>query len=120
VRAAVAGALGRLGKGAGASADAVAAALDAAANDRDEDVRAAAKAAKGGKAGALPARDEWRVFYVVDPSTDDKPVREEPYFLIGGDGLVWATYTDARGQVVSEHFPGGDAVVAPQSRESEY
>ena len=118
VRIAAAQALGRLGKGAGASAEAVAAALAAATSDRDAEVQAAAKVATEGK--AAPARDEWRVFYVVDPSTDDKPVREEPYFVIGDDGLVWATYTDARGQIVSEHFPAGDAVVAPQSRESEY
>lgn len=112
VRAAAALALGRIGK-----RDA---ALAAAATDRDPLVREAVAAARGGKLAPPPPRDEWRVFYVVDPATDDRPVREEPYFLIGDDGLVWATYTDARGQVTAEHFPAGDAIVAPQSRESEY
>jgi hypothetical protein len=122
VRIAVARALGSLSASQGADAAAgIATALDAAASgDRDPDVRAAALAARSGAPAAAPARDEWRVFYVVDPSSDDKPVREEPYFVIGDDGLVWATYTDARGEIVSEHFPEGDALVAPASRESEY
>ena len=68
-------------------------------------------------AGATPARDEWRVFQVVDPAVDDAPVREEPYVAIGADGYAWATYTDRRGLIVSEHFPAGDATVLPASAE---
>jgi hypothetical protein len=76
--------------------------------------------ARAAKAPALPARREWRSFYVVDPEADDASVRQEPYFLRGGDRLVWATYTDARGEITSEHFPAGDAVVAARGRENEY
>ena len=66
------------------------------------------------------ARSEWRTFYVVDPTADDAPVREEPYFVKTPDNLVWATYTDARGEITSEHVPPGDADVWPASREAEY
>jgi len=37
-----------------------------------------------------------------------------------GDGLVWATYSDARGDITSEHFPHGDATALAASREGEY
>jgi hypothetical protein len=33
---------------------------------------------------------------------------------------VWATYTDARGEITSEHVPPGDATTWPASREPEY
>ena len=46
-------------------------------------------------------------------------MRQEAYFLIGTDHLVWATYTDARGEIATEHFPAGDATVLPASREAE-
>ncbi|MCE9578322.1 MAG: hypothetical protein K8W52_34665, partial [Deltaproteobacteria bacterium] len=77
-------------------------------------VRAAATAAP-----AAIARGEWRSFYVVDAETDDSPVRQEPYALLGADGWAWATYTDARGEIASEHFPAGDATVEPRSREAD-
>ncbi len=85
------------------------------ASDASPHVRDAAKA----KLQPAP-RTEWRTFYVVDPTADDAPVREEPYFIRTPDGLVWATYTDARGEITSEHVPPGDADVWPASRESEY
>lgn len=86
-----------------ASADAAAKTLAAiATGDADERVRALAKA--GAPAAATP-RDDWRNFYVVDPAADDAPVRQEPYFVHGSDGVVWATYTDARGELASEHLP---------------
>lgn len=116
VRAAAATTLTRL-RGAEGGDPVTVALAHAASSDRDDQVRAAAAATTP---AAAPPRDEWRVFYVVDPSADDKAVREEPYFVIGADALVWATYTDARGELAAEHFPAGDAVVAPQSRESEY
>ena len=72
--------------------------------DPDADVKAAAKAALVGRA-PTPARNDWRNFYVVDPSADDAAVRQEPYFVHTSDGLVWATYTDARGEIASEHLP---------------
>lgn len=65
-------------------------------------------------------RTEWRVFQVVDPGADDAPVRQEAYFLHAADGLVTAAYTDARGEITSEHMPAGDVVVWPASREFEY
>ncbi len=47
-----------------------------------------------------------------------------PYFIAsaGGDGIVWATYTDARGEITSEHVPPGTdrADVWAGGRESEY
>lgn len=92
------------------------AALKLAETDPDPDVRAAAKA----PATPLPPRDEWRLFYVVDASADDAPVRQEPYFVHTPDGLVWASYTDARGDLANEHMPAGDAVVWAGSREAEY
>lgn len=120
VREAAARTLGRA-KLSGDAATSARAALDAAAqHDREPSVRQAAAAALAGDAPAAPPRDEWRLFYVVDAAADDKPVKQEPYFVLGADGLAWATYTDARGDIASEHFPAGEAIVAPQSRESEY
>jgi hypothetical protein len=60
------------------------------------------------------------MFYVVDTASDDAPVRQEPYFVQTADGIVWATYTDARGEIASEHVPTGDALPWPASRETEY
>lgn len=103
-----------------------AAALKSAADGKDDpQVREAAREAgkwlaPGGAVPALPARTEWRTFYVVDPGADDAPVRQEQYFVHAGDGVVWAGYTDARGELASEHMPPGDAVVWAASRESEY
>ena len=42
------------------------------------------------------ARSDWRSFHFVDPDRDDAPVRQEPYFVAGADGLVTALYSDAR------------------------
>ncbi len=92
------------------------AALKLAESDSDPEIKAAARAA----ASPIPARDEWRLFYVVDASADDAPVRQEPYFVHTPDELVWATYTDARGELASEHIPGGDATASAASREAEY
>ena len=95
----------------------------AAADDPDPRVRDAAKAAQ---AGVPPpaARTEWRTYYVVDPGADDAPVRQERYFVHTHlDDLVWATYTDARGELTTEHVPAGeraDETVMGASRESEY
>jgi len=87
--------------------------------DLDLGVKTAAKAAQGPVAAPV-ARTEWRTFYVVDPSADDAPVRQEQYFVHTPDGVVWASYTDARGELTSEHVPAGDAIVWPASREAEY
>lgn len=92
-------------------------ALAAAAQDADPEVKAMATASA---APAIPARSEWRTFYVVDPSNDDAPVRQEQYFVVAADGVVWASYTDARGELSSEHVPAGDADVWPATREAEY
>ena len=100
-----------------------AAGLDAAvAQAKDHTLAELARHALAGQTTALPvaARDEWRIFYVVDPSADDAPARQEPYFIVGADGLVWATYTDARGDITTEHFPAGDAVVMSATRQAEY
>ncbi|HWO23073.1 MAG TPA: HEAT repeat domain-containing protein [Kofleriaceae bacterium] len=104
---------------------AAAALKTAEASDSDAQVREAAREAgkwlaPGGAVPPLPARTEWRTFYVVDPGTDDAPVRQEQYFVHTADGLIWASYTDGRGELSSEHMPPGDAVISPASRESEY
>lgn len=67
-----------------------------------------------------PARTEWRSFHIVDPSDDDAPVRHEAYFVHTPDDLVWASYTDGRGELNTEHVSPGDPIVWPASRESEY
>jgi hypothetical protein len=72
------------------------------------------------KSAPPPARTEWRTFYVVDPTADDAPVRQEQYFVHTSDALVWAAYTDARGELNSEHVPPGETTVWPASREAEY
>ncbi len=113
VRVAAARGLARLG-----GARATAALNNAAATDADAEVIAAARATT--PPPPIPARNEWRTFYVVDPSADDAPVRQEQYFVHTSDGLVWASYTDARGELSSEHVPAGDADVWPASREAEY
>jgi hypothetical protein len=82
-------------------------------------VRAAAKAPQAPLA-PQPPPDEWRTVYLVDPPADHAPGRQEPYFVHTPDGLVWASYTDARGELTSEHVPSGDATVAPASREHDY
>jgi HEAT repeat protein len=120
VRIAAARGLARLG-----GPKAAAALKTAEGGDSDPQVREAAReAAKwlapGGAVPPLPARTEWRTFYVVDPGTDDAPVRQEQYFVHTADGMIWASYTDARGELSSEHMPPGDAVISPASRESEY
>ncbi len=93
----------------------------AARNEIDPNVEAAIKAAQAG-APPLVARDQWRTFQVVDPSADDAPVRQERYFVHGPDGIVWASYTDARGELNSEHVAAGTdrQHVRPASREAEY
>ena len=72
------------------------------------------------RSAAPTARTEWRSFYVVDPSADDAAVRQEQYFVYTSDGLVWAAYTDARGELTSEHVPSGDPIVWSASREAEF
>ncbi|MGN6110579.1 MAG: HEAT repeat domain-containing protein [Kofleriaceae bacterium] len=111
VRVSAARALARVG-----GTQAAAARKIAADTDGEPDVRAAARES----APEIPAREEWRTFYVVEPSEDDAPVRQEPYFVHTSDGLVWAGYTDARGELDNEHMPPGDAAVWPASRETEY
>lgn len=90
-------------------------------DDSDPLVQAAARAAQG-PAPALIARTEWRTFQVVDASADNAPVRQEPYFVHGPDGVVWASTTDARGELDSEHVAPGTEQddVRPASREAEY
>jgi hypothetical protein len=123
VRIAAAGALARARDGANKELAAkIASALAAAENDGDAHARQAAKAAQAAPP-ALPARTSWVVFQVVDKTADDAPVRQEPYFVHTPDGVVWATYSDAKGEIVSEHVPPGDSSawpVMPASRESEY
>ena len=87
--------------------------------EADPGVKAAAKLAQAG-VPAPEARTEWRVWQVVDPNADDAPVRQEPYFVHTADGLVTASYTDARGELTSEHVPPGPIEVWAASRETEY
>jgi HEAT repeat protein len=120
VRIAAAQGLARIAVGANKDfAARVASALsNAAHNETDSSVAQAAQQA----AAPLPARNNWRTFQVVDPSADDAPVRQEPYFVQGPDEVVWASYTDARGELNSEHIAAGteQELVHPASREPEY
>jgi hypothetical protein len=100
----------------------IATALDTAQkNEHDEAARLAIKAAQAGPPKPI-ARDNWRTFQVIDPAADNAAVRQEPYFVHGPDGIVWASYTDARGELNSEHVAAGTEKehVRPASRESEY
>jgi HEAT repeat protein len=99
-----------------------AAALKRAADDVEPGVRDAAKGVTAGPGAALPPRIEWRTFYVVDPSAGDARVRQEQYFVHTADDIVWASYTDARGELTTEHIPAETSRdnIAPASRESEY
>lgn len=120
VRIAAAHGLARIAVGANKDFTArVTSALSNAAHDEtDSSVAEAAQQT----ATPLPARNNWRTFQVVDPSADDAPVRQEPYFVQGPDEVVWASYTDARGELNSEHIaPGTEQEhVHPASREPEY
>lgn len=95
-----------------------AAALKRAADDAEPIVRDAARTAPP----AAPPRSEWRTFYVVDPSAGDARVRQEQYFVHTSDDVVWGSYTDARGELTSEHLPADTSRddISPASRESEY
>jgi len=116
VRAAAAGNLARVGGP--RVAPALKAALD---NEADPLAKAAITAARAHPPRPPTQRVEWRVYQVVDPGADDAPVRQTPYFIHAADGLVTATYTDARGELTSEHIPAGDdTIVWPASRETEY
>jgi len=123
VRIAAAQGLARLATGASVeAAGRVKTALATAVRaELEPSVLAAIKAAQAG-APPLPARDQWRTFQVIDPSADDAPVRQEPYFVHGPDAVVWASYTDARGELDSEHVAAGTdrEHVRPASREPEY
>jgi HEAT repeat protein len=90
----------------------------AADSDQDLLVREAAKTA----APPIPARSEWRTFYIVDPSAEDARVRQEAYFVHSPDDIVWASYTDARGELTTEHIPPDTSRnrVLPASHEAEY
>lgn len=116
VRAAAARALQRIG------GPKISAALKPAANDTDPAVKDAARTGALVPGGPLPPRSEWRTFYVVDPSAGDARVRQEPYFVHTADDLVWASYTDARGELTTEHIPAATSrdSISPASRESEY
>ena len=113
VREAAARALHRTG-----NAKAGAALKLAADTDPDPAARKAAQVAPG----PVPPRSEWRTFYVVDPSADDARVRQEPYFVHGPDDIVWASYTDARGELTTEHIPAETSRddVMPASHEAEH
>jgi HEAT repeat protein len=113
VRAAAARALHRIGGGKPAAALKL-----AADSDQDPLVRDAVKTAPG----PIPGRGEWRTFYIVDPSAEDARVRQEQYFVHSPDDLVWASYTDARGELTTEHIPAGTSRdrVLPASHEAEY
>jgi HEAT repeat protein len=113
VRMAAARALHRIG-----GAKPAAALKLAADSDQDPLVRDAAKTPPG----PIPPRSEWRTFYVVDPSADDARVRQEQYFVHSPDDIVWASYTDARGELTTEHVPADTARdrVLPASHEAEY
>ena len=120
VRAAAADGLARLA--AGASKPEITAALEAAARAEPDAAQQARIRADLARPPVQVARSEWRNLYIVDVGAADARVRQEPFFIHGDDGVVWASYTDARGELTSEHMPPniGPANVWSASRESEY
>ncbi len=112
VRVGAARALSRIGGAAGAL-------KKAKKDDAREEVRKAAETALAEKF-VPPARSDWRDFYFVDPTSGDQPVEQEPYFVVGADGIATALYTDARGEAVEERFPPGDAIIASGLEEKAY
>lgn len=109
-RAAAARALSRFGAG-GSATEIQAALTEASKNDPNERVRSVAQAVLE-KPFSPPPRTDWRAYYFVDPGSGDAPVRQEPYFVDGADGLVTAMYTDARGEATIERFPAGPGLTA--------
>jgi HEAT repeat protein len=101
VRLNAARALSRLGAG----ADALAHAAD---HDPQKDLRSAIAELQK-KPFTPPGRDHWRVFFVVEPTTQSA-VAQEPYFIIGSDGIATAHYSDPRGVIAVERFAPGDQV----------
>ena len=57
---------------------------------------------------------------VVDPTSDDSIVAQEPYFIVGADGVATAFYSDVLGQATEEQFPPGDEIHGPMTAETEY
>lgn len=104
----------------GSRVDAARPALTGATSQAVVPELAALAATVGAGVPAVVPRDEWRTFYVVDALLDDAPVAQDPYVVVGSDGLAWATYTDAKGEIVSEQFPAGDALVFPAAAEAEH
>lgn len=87
----------------GAGADALARAAD---HDPKKVLREAIAKLRE-KPFKAPPRDHWRVFYVVEPTTQSV-VAQEPYFIVGADGIVTAHYSDPRGVIAIEHFAPGE------------
>ena len=112
VRQAAVRALGRIGGGA-------AVLRKASQSDPREEVRVAARASLAA-AFQPPARSDWREFHFVDPTSGDRPVEQEPYFVSASDGLVTAIYTDARGVALEERFPAGPYIIASAAEEKEH
>ncbi len=78
----------------------------AATSDAQREVREVAKALL--KTRFVPAkRSEWKVFRIVDPLRDDRPVAQEAHFFVGSDGIATVTYSDMRGRMVHTTFPDG-------------
>lgn len=92
--------------------------LSAALTKLAEDPSELVRAALGPPSPIAPS--EWRIFEIVDTEADDAPVRQQRYFLQGGDGLVRATYTDANGEITGERLPGGELLLLAGSREADY
>lgn len=116
VRAAAATGLGRASDGPGRAA-----VETSIKTDTDPGVVAAARTALAGS-GPLPIRNEWRMFDLAASREVGQRLGNQPYFIHGPDGVVWATYSDVRGQLTSEHIAPGTwaAHVWPADRESSY
>jgi hypothetical protein len=116
VRATLAAALSRRRATTKLTAELAAALHRLAASDPSELVRNAAALTVPAVTAESP---QWRIFALVDADANDAPVRQQPYFLQGSDGVVRAMYTDANGEITSERLPAA-SVLLPASREADF
>ncbi len=67
-----------------------------------------------------PSRTTWITLVIVDPTSNDRTIAQEPYFLVGADGIVTSAYSDVLGQITDEQFPPDPHIHAPMGSQREY
>ncbi len=108
------------GDSSGQKSESTSAILKRVAETDGSNVVREAAAALVEKPFSVPPRDTWITLMVVDPTSDDRVVAQEPYFMVGSDGLVTAAYSDVLGQITDEQVPAEPLLYAPMGAEREY